>query len=92
MGLGDEKIFLFEFLIGKFHHVVLKVVGGLALNLKAFDWGGGGDGEVAADDVVKVSRSEGEGLSSTEECNDGNFAVGQFAQLLGFLEETLSSL
>ena len=76
MGLRDEKIFLFEFLIGNFHHVVLKVVGWLALNLKAFDRGGGGDGEVAVDDVVKVRGFEGEGLSSIGECNDGNFAAG----------------
>ena len=92
MDLGDEKIFLFEFLIGNFHHVVLKVVGRLALNLKAFNPGGGGDGEVAANDAIKVRGSEGEGLSSTGECNDGDFAAGQFAQLLGFLEETPSSL
>ncbi|XXG80458.1 hypothetical protein AAC387_Pa09g1318 [Persea americana] len=71
---------------------MLKVVGRLALNLKAFDQKGGGDGEVAADDVAKVRGSEGESLSSTGECNDGNFAAKQFAQLLGFLEETMSSL
>ena len=58
--------------------MVLKVVGRLALNLKAFDRGGGDDGEVAANDVVKVIGSEGEGLSSTGECNKGNFAAGQF--------------
>ncbi|XXG82508.1 hypothetical protein AAC387_Pa10g0438 [Persea americana] len=68
------------------------VVGRLALNLKAFNPGGGGDGEVAANDAIKVRGSEGEGLSSTGECNDGDFAAGQFAQLLGFLEETPSSL